>query len=372
MKKIITAISVLTACLTGALASSIAAAEIKVTDVMGREHIFEKPAERVLLGFYFEDFMAITGPDAYEKVVAINKAAWHNWRNSQWKAYSKVIPVINDITDVGGTESNAFSLEKAISVKPDVAILSAWQIRSMGEMVGRLEAAGIPVVAADYNAQTVEKHVTSTLTIGAIMGQMERATKLASEYKTAVEDVKARVKKAQDAGVATKRVYVEIGHKGAGEYDNSYGDGYMWGGIIKTAGGKNIASGVIERAAPLNPEYVISQNPEIILIAGSYWSKGDQAVLMGFGVDEKITHERLSGFKSRQGWSHLNAVKNKQIHALYHGGARTLYDYAYLQYVGKVLYPDYFKDINPTETHKKFYETYLPIVADGSFITKLD
>lgn len=350
----------------------VAVAEIHLTDVMGRKHTLDKPAERVLLGFYFEDFLAITGPDAYDRVVAINKAAWHDWRNSQWKTYVKAIPRIATLTDVGGTESNAFSLEKAISVQPDVAILSAWQIKSMGEMVDRLQAAGIPVIAVDYNAQTVEKHVASTLAIGAVMGCTERARQLADEYAAAVADIKARVAKAIARGAEKKRVYVELGHKGPGEYDRTFGGGYMWGGMIDLAGGANIANGVVKRTAPLHPEHVLAQNPEVIVIPGSYWVKGDQAVVMGFGVNESDTKDRLAAYTKRDGWASLDAVKNNQIHALYHGGARTLYDYAFLQYLGKVLYPEAFADIDPKETHRRFYERYLPISAQGSFLTRIN
>ena len=56
MKRVLFAIA------AGVLASaSPALAEIKVTDVKGREVRLEKPAERVVLGFYYEDFLAVVG-----------------------------------------------------------------------------------------------------------------------------------------------------------------------------------------------------------------------------------------------------------------------------------------------------------------------
>jgi len=367
MKKKILVILGLT--LTTILFSGHAKAEIKVTDVLGRERVLAAPAQRVLLGFYFEDFLAITGSGAYERVVGISKGAWHNWRNSQWKAYSAVIPRIDKLADIGGTDNASFNLELAISLRPDVALLAAWQFKALGETVNRLEAAGIPVVVVDYNAQTVPTHVKSTLVIGKVMGSEQRAQTLADEYKAAVDDVTARIAK---AGGATKRVYVELGNKGAGEYGNSYGKGYMWGGVINLAGGKNIADGKIERTGPLNPEYVLSENPELILIPGSYWVKNDKAVLMGFGVDIKETKARLATYLGRPGWSGLDAVKSRHVLALYHGGARTLYDYAFLQYLAKALYPEAFKDVDPQENHRRFYERYLPIKAQGSFMTRID
>ncbi|MDH5750111.1 MAG: ABC transporter substrate-binding protein [Rhodospirillales bacterium] len=355
--------------LTTALIGGHAKAEIKMTDILGRERVLEASPQRVLLGFYYEDFLAIVGPDAYERVVGISKAAWHGWRNSQWKAYSRVIPRIEKLVDVGGTDNAAFNLELAISLRPDVALLAAWQFRALGETVNRLEAAGIPVVVVDYNAQTVASHVESTLIIGKLMGAEERARTLAGEYKAAVDDVTARVAK---AGGVAKRVYVEIGRKGAGEYGKSYGSGYMWGGVINLAGGKNIADGKIQQTGPLNPEYVISQNPELILIPGSFWVKGDKSVLMGFGVDTGETKSRLTAYLGRPGWAGLDAAKSRRVLALYHGGTRTLYDYAFLQYLAKALHPEAFKDVDPEANHRRFYERYLPIEANGSFMTRID
>jgi len=355
--------------LAATLIGGYAKAEIKVTDVLGRERVLEAPAQRVLLGFYFEDFLAIVGPGAYDRVVGISKGAWHDWRNSQWKAYSAAIPRIEKLADVGGTDNAAFNLELAVSLHPDVALIAAWQFRAMGQTVDRLEAAGIPVVVVDFNAQTVPTHVKSAHVIGKIMGAEQRAKTLADEYKAAVDDVTARVAR---AGGVAKRVYVEIGSKGAGEYGSSYGKGYMWGGVIDLAGGKNIADGKVKRRGPLNPEYVISQNPELILIPGSFWVKNDKAVVMGFGVDTGQTKKRLAGYLARPGWSGLDAVKSRQVLALYHGGARTLYDFAFLQYLAKALHPDVFKDVDPEANHRRFYERYLPIKAQGSFMVRID
>ena len=342
-----------------------------VVDTMDRTVEVPDTVNRVLLGFYFEDFYAIGGPDAYSKVVAISRPAWEGWRNSQWKAYNAVNPALDSLVDVGEVDAGTFALEKAVAAKPDVAIIAAWQYRAMGDVVGKLEAAGIPVVVADYNAQTVEKHVASTLLIGKVIGAEERAQELVDNYVAAVSDVEARVAKALDArGGEKPKVYIELGHKGAGEYGNSYAN-KMWGGVIALAGGDNIAVGALENRGPLNPEYVIASNPDVIFIAGSYWMKRDNAVVMGFGVDPAQTRERLMPFTERAGWPSLKAVKNGQIYAVYHGGARTLYDYTFLQYMAKAMYPEAFADVDPVANHKAYYAKYLPIAAEGTFMLKL-
>ena len=362
--------AVLTVCavLGAAVPLAVSAETITVTDTEGRTVTAPKGAQRVLLGFYFEDFYAIAGENAYDRVVAFSREAWEGWRNTQWQAYLAVNPKIADITDIGEVDSGTFNLEVAVASRPDVAIIAAWQYRGLGDAVKKLEAAGIPVVVVDYNAQTVEKHVQSTLIIGQIMDAEDRAGQLAREYQAAVQDVQRRV---ASLGAPEKKVYVELGNKGPDEVGNSY-SGVMWGEVVGMAGGKNIADGKIERWAPLNPEYVLASQPDVILIPGSGWVGRDKAVLMGFGIQQSVTRDRLRPYSDRSGWSSMPAVKSSELHSVYHGGARTLYDYAFLQYIAKVLHPEAFADVDPMENHRRFYEKYLPIAANGAFMVQLE
>lgn len=359
MKRMLIAIA------AGLLASaSQAFAEIKVTDVKGREVTLEKPAERVVLSFYYEDFLAVVGPDALDKVVALSLSTWKDWRPNQFAAYEKALPKLSSIPDVGNTEDSTFSVEKVIAAKPDLVILAAWSYDALGEGVKQIEAAGIPVVTLDYNAQTVEKHVLSTEVLGKVMGAEERAAKLADNYKAAMADIDARIKA---AGPTTGKVYVELAQKGAGEVGNSYGDS-MWGALIDKLGGVNIAKGQIGNWGPLSPEYVLAQKPDLIFLAGSEWVNKPQSVQVGFGADPKVTRERMAGYLDRPGWSELPAAQHGGVHAIYHGGARTLSDFVYAQYIAKQLYPDAFKDVHPAENIRRYYDTWLPIKADGVFV----
>ena len=341
-----------------------ALAEIKVVDVKGREVTLEKPAERVMLGFYYEDFLAVAGPGALDKVVALSLSTWKDWRPNQFAAYEKALPRLSTLPDVGNTEDGTFSVEKVIAAKPDLVILAAWAYDALGEGVKQIEAAGIPVVTLDYNAQTVEKHVLSTEVLGKVMGTEDRARKLADNYKAAMADIDARIKA---AGPTTKKVYVELAQKGASEVGNSYGNG-MWGTLIDSLGGINIAKGQVENWGPLSPEYVLAQKPDLIFLAGSEWLNKPQSVQVGFGADPKVTRERMAAYLTRPGWSELPAVKNGGVHAIYHGGTRTLSDYVFAQYIAKQLYPEAFKDVDPAENFRRYYAEWLPIQADGVFV----
>ena len=64
---------------------------IRLTDALGRKVEVPEDAKRILLGFYFEDFFAVGGPAAYDRVVAISRDTWEGWRNLQWKAYVEAV-----------------------------------------------------------------------------------------------------------------------------------------------------------------------------------------------------------------------------------------------------------------------------------------
>ncbi len=339
-------------------------ADITVTDVKGRTVTVPDVPERVVLGFYYEDYLAIAGPEALDKVVALSLSTWKDWRPNQFALYEKALPKLSSIPDIGNTEDNTFSIEKVVAAKPDLLILAAWSYDALGEGVKQIEAAGIPIVVLDYNAQTVEKHVASTLALGKLMGRQDRAEQLAKDYEAAMADIDARIKA---AGPTDKKVYVELAQKGAAEVGNSYGD-TMWGALVEKLGGKNIAKGQVGNWGPLSPEYVLAEKPDLIFLAGSEWVNRPQSVQVGFGADPALTRERMKPYVERAGWSELPAVKNGQVHAIYHGGARTLSDFVYAQYIAKQLYPDAFKDVDPAKNIADYYAKWLPIKADGVFV----
>ncbi|MEM1047785.1 MAG: ABC transporter substrate-binding protein [Pseudomonadota bacterium] len=354
------------AVVAGSLATPANAQTTTVTDVLDRTVEIPENPQRILLGFYFEDFFAVGGPDAYDRVVAISREAWEGWRNQQWKAYAAAVPRIAEVTDVGEVDSGTFSLEAALATRPDVALIADWQYTALGDTVGRLEAAGVPVVVLDYNAQTVDRHVASTRALGKVLGIEDRAQALADLYAGAVADVRARVSEAE----ARPKVHFELGNKGADEPGFSWGD-VMWGRLVEVAGGTNIAKDKVAKWAPVEPEYVLAQKPDFVFLAGSGWLGRDNVVLLGPGVDAETTHARMAPYLQRPGWAELPAVKQDRVFGVYHGGTRTLYDFTFLQFIAKALHPDLFADVDPQKNLEDFFDQYMPIKATGTYMTQM-
>ncbi|MCV2879517.1 ABC transporter substrate-binding protein [Sedimentimonas flavescens] len=345
-----------------------AMAEITVTDLDGRTVTLERVPERVALGFYYEDYLAVTGAEGAAKIVSFSRAPWADWRPGQWQRYTAAFPALETLPDFGSTDDNSFSAEALIASKPDVALLASWQTASLGAPgVKQIEDAGIKVIALDYNAQTLERHLMSTRVLGAVMGQPERAEELAQMYQAKTEDTAARIAK---AGPSNKKIYVELAQKGPGEVGNSYGKG-MWAGVIDLVGGANIAKGQIENWGPLSPEFVIAEQPDVILLAGSEWLNKPEAVLLGFGATDEAAQPKMAAYAARAGWADLPAVRRKQVYGIYHGGNRTLSDFVYARAIAKALYPEAFADVDPAAELSDYYAKWMPVMADGLFVTQL-
>lgn len=361
-------LKLLIAAVVTSLVSWSAQAEIKtIEDVLGREINIDVPVKRVVLGFYAEDYIAIGSDKALDNIVGISKDTWKVWRPASWNQYIKVRPDLDNIADVGEVEAQTFSIEKVISLKPDVVLLADWQYKGLGFDIDRLEDAGIPVVVLDYNAQTLERHIKSTLVVGELTNQITRSKQIADEYQSAIEDIQSRIEK---SGLPKPRAYVEFGNKGPSEYSFTYGKN-MWGAMLDLAGAENIATPFIEWWGPINPEQVIASKPEVIFIAGTENVKQKDAMTMGQGISHDEARVRLAGFTQRPGWSSLPAVKDDRLHGVYQGASRSIIDYTMIQYLAKSLYPGLFDDLKPEENYLNFYEKYLPVNPQGTFTLDL-
>jgi ABC-type Fe3+-hydroxamate transport system substrate-binding protein len=344
-------------------------ATVEVTDALGRKVKITTPVHRVVLNFNFEEFTAVTGKEGWTKVVGISRAPWEGWRPAIFSRYAAVLPNLQAMPDNGNTDDGTFSAEKVIALKPDVLFVAEWTYKSLQTARDQIEAAGIPIVVIDYNAQMLERHISSTLAIGKVMGTEQRSQELASLYEREYKSVLARIAKA--GGASNKKVYVELGQAGPETIGNSY-SGTMWGKLFTTLGAVNIADGKLTGPwGPLNAEAVIAENPDLIFIAGSSWVNKPKAVKTGYDATPEITRKSLDTYAQRAGWSGMKAIKNGEMHAIEHGLCRTLFDFVAMQYIAKRLYPDAFKDVDPDASFRAYHAKYLPVAYSGTWMLPL-
>ncbi len=342
---------------------------VEIIDGIGRKVVVDAPAKRVVINFNFEEFTAVAGVDGWSRVVGMSRAPWESWRPVIFSRYRDAIPKLAAMPDIGNSDENTFSAEKVIALKPDVFFLAAWMFNALRGAEKQIEAAGIPLVVIDYNAQTLAGHLASTRALGKVMGSEARAEELARFYESKFNDVMARVEKASAA--RRPRVYLELGQGGAEVVGNTY-DKSLWGKIFALMKADNIAAGKVPGAyGPINAEAVIAGNPEAIFIGGSSWVNRPKAVRTGYDTPPEVTRASLAPYVSRPGWADLAAVRSGNVSAIEHGLARSLFDFVAMQYIGKRLYPEAFADIDPHAEFKAYHERFLPVAFNGTWMLSL-
>ncbi|MDO4435099.1 MAG: ABC transporter substrate-binding protein [Cardiobacteriaceae bacterium] len=346
--------------------SAWASAEVRTfRDVMDREVSVDVPVKRPIITFYYPDYIAVAGIEGFSHVVGISREFWEKFNPGSWQLYSEKMPKLQEITDVGYPTNSTFSTEKALSLKPDVLIVPKVQMANLEADLPHFEKLGIPVVVVDFNDQTIDNHKKSVELFGILSGQEERAKQIAEEYEAGILELQKRV---TEAGKAKPKIYVEFGNKGPSEYSFTFGKN-MWGAVATTVGGDNISAPFVENWGQISAEQFLTSNPDVVIITGTENNIQELPEIMAMGIDVSAeeAQKRLNGFKARQGWENIEAVKNNRVFGLYHTASRSISDLAAAQFIAKALYPDLFQDLDPLKTYLSFHEKYLPITPNGTF-----
>ena len=341
---------------------------IEITDVTGRTVTLKKPAERVVLqwsgaGGPFFTISALMGKDT-PKVIAGMDTSLQDYRADMWKHFTAEMPELATIPVVGTIGDKTFNVEQVISLNPDV-IFIPFDLKEQYESDAKpkLDAAGVQTIYIDYHAEKLESHQKSIEAIGKALGKEERAAEISKFYTDRVTRVLDRVSKINKP---KPTVYLEVGMNGPEEFGNSFSSNYSWGALATMAGADVITKDVIKKTSPINPEFILEKNPDIIMIMGSYWPKKPTSMRLGFEATEASSQELLKAFTTeRQGWSDLKAVENKQVYSAHHGLPREVFDAAVFEYLAKTFYPEEFKDVDPEATLKEIYDKFLPYSYSG-------
>ena len=341
---------------------------IEITDVTGRTVTLKKPAERVVLqwsgaGGPFFTISALMGKDT-PKVIAGMDTSLQDYRADMWKLFTTEMPELAKIPVVGTIGDKTFNAEQVVALNPDVIFIPVdLKDQYESDAKAKMDAAGIQTIYIDYHAEKLESHQKSIEAIGKALGKEERAAEISKFYTDRVTRVLDRVSKINKP---KPTVYLEVGMNGPEEFGNSFSSNYSWGALATMAGADVITKDVIKKTSPINPEFILEKNPDIIMIMGSYWPKKPTSMRLGFEATEASSQELLKAFTTeRQGWSELKAVENKQVYSAHHGLPREVFDAAVFEYLAKTFYPEEFADVDPEATLKEFYDKFLPFSYSG-------
>ncbi|MEK7281292.1 MAG: cobalamin-binding protein, partial [Chloroflexota bacterium] len=185
-----------------------------------------------------------------------------------------------------GAPFPGFNIENIVDAEPDL-ILSV-----RGTYVEQLEARGLQVVVLE--PQDMDHVLRNIELVGRIAGAQGKAKEVVTDMKKRLARVRA---KTSAASVIKPRVFYEVDATDPTKPWTA-GPGSFIDALITDAGGQNIAASRKELYFQISAEKLISQNPQIILLADTEF---------GVSVETAIR---------RAGWGGIEAVKKEAIYPI--------------------------------------------------------
>lgn len=295
---------------------------IVVEDSLGNTLSFSAPPQRI----------AVAGADIATVLVMIGAKDQVIGVGESIKKDVQISHYFIDTESLG--DSSTISPEKLVSLHPDLLLLYA---SSQPTNIENLKKTGVQIGYFDcYKQNRLEADI---LALGEVTGRREKAESLA-EYITFITSlVSDRVKNVTEENQVS--VYFELGDYTAAA-NQSGGD---W--LITTAGGKNIAGNSTIQWVKVTPEWIIAQNPDVIIKNG-YAEPGK---------DFSDVYKQITG---RSGFGEIDAVQKNRIAVISSDMLYGAQSCIGLLHVAKLLYPERFTDIDPTVYLDEFSGIFYP------------
>lgn len=357
-------------------ADAMAGETVTITDITGREVEVSVPVERVILGegrqIYFVAALDTDAP--FKRVVG--------WRDDFRKAdldgyneYLETFPQMDDIPTFGGMKDGTFNLEQAIELNPDVIIMNT-EAKSATQESGYIEKlakVGIPLVYIDFREKPIAHTDQSMRIIGKLFGKEARAEEFVEFRREQMARVTDVLDKIDD--LEKPLVFVER----AGGYSDdccmSFGD-ENFGKMVEMAGGINMAKDIIPGTfGTVNPEQIIASDPDQIVITGANWENyvpSGNWVGLGAGADNAESVRKLNVLMQRPAFTGVKAVKDGNVHGIWHQFYNSPYQFVAVQQMAKWLHPELFKDLDPNQTFAELHEKFLPVEYRPGYFASLN
>jgi len=347
-----------------AWAASTAESASTVQDITGRTVKIKVPVQRVMLGegrmLYLTSILDTDHP--LDRIVGWRKDLMQTDPDT-YKEYQEKFPQIEKLPVIGGFNDGSFSIEQALSLKPDVLILNVESKRAAedGQYIQKLAALNIPVVFVDFRNDPTKNTAPSMRIFGKLFGKEQRAEEFLKFYK---DQTKLVTDVIEHINPKRPTVFLE---RIAGYTDDcclSFGN-ENFGRFVEQAGGDNIAKNIIKGTfGQVNPEQIIASSPEYVIVTSANWSAiapNGQWIGVGPGADLSVEKSKLRNYASRTVYKDTIAAKNNHIYAVWHQFYNSPYQFIAIQQFAKWLHPDLFKSLNPDENFKVLHDRFLPV-----------
>ncbi len=361
-------------CLSFLIAPAMAGAK-QVTDLAGRTVTVPDKVERIIIGEgrYVPALAILDRDDPIGRLVGM-MGDYETVDPASYARYRERFPKIAEIARIGRAAKESFSLEKAIALKPQVAIFGLGghgpDTRS-GEVIAALEKTGTAIIFIDFRSDPLVNTPRSLELLGEVLGREKEAAEFLAVWHTALAEVEDRLKQAKPAPVG---VFVEsrVGLDASCCETMTRG---MIGRFVTAAGGVNVAEAMVPgEAGTVSLEWLLAHPPQVYVgtAIGSAASVDSRPWLaLGAGVPADVAQTSLKRSMARPGISQLEAVRAGRAHAVWHHFYNSPFNVAAVQALAKWLHPALFADLDPEALLRQLHERFQPFPVDGVYWTTL-
>jgi len=321
---------------------SSSAKEVTITDVLGRNVTLPYPVRKV-----------IVTDDEVAELVQLMKAA------------DRVVGIEPSIRDRGyfyemadkpvtGSQFRDLNYELIAELKPDVVIMM--DVGPIGKIIDKLDKIGVKAVVISIDPKKIPQ---SIMLLGKIFGEEERAKALLDWWKEKWEFLGERIRTVE--GKRELKVFIGMGFAPSNKLPTrTWGDLAKWNYILNVLKTKNIALGKLKAYGELDVEYIVKEDPDIIIVGD--WSDN----WLGYTKNStELAKEMVRAVLNDPVLSGVKAVKDRRIFIMHYVMLGSFRSVVGAYYLAKIAYPDSFKDVNPEEMHREYFEKLLDVPYKG-------
>jgi len=311
--------------------------EIVVNDGLGRIVTVSRPVERVIpIPLAIAETIVAIG--AEDKVVGV--------ASDNYEQQVQLLG-LSHLPSVGKPTLGKADLEMIISLTPDLVLVDS-EYADL-ENIETLEAAGITIVTSECHGDLLNS-ISAAKRLGYILDVIEGAEEYTSWYGSYLDIISSRVE-----GLSEDQKPSVFYYWNWGEEDGPMGTSGQdcpVSFLISFAGGRDITSDFPGEFIEVDPEWVIEQNPSLVVRELLYNNAG-------YNVDSIALPEgRIRSFENRSGFEHIDAVKDEKVYAI---AVAISEDNSWIGavYLAKLIHPDLFTDLDPRAVHQEYLDRFL-------------
>ncbi|MBN3780869.1 ABC transporter substrate-binding protein [Burkholderia sp. Ac-20345] len=354
------------------LVAQAACADTTVTDLAGRQVRIPARVERVLLGEgrLLPALAVVDADDPTRRLVGM-MGDFEQLDPASYGQWLERFPRLKDVPRIGRSQAGSFSDERALALRPQVAIFGLGGGHGPGERdretLARLEAAGVAIVFVDFRHDPLVNTTRSIALLGQVLGTPQRAADFNAYWQAQFDLVRTRL---ANAHAVAPSVFLESRVGLSSDCcDTMTG---MMGRLLDAAGGNNIAKGRVPgEHGTLNPEYLLSRQPDFYIGTGIGSTQTLQSaplrIALGAGVSRETAARSFDQSLQRPQITPLRAVRERRAYAIWHHFYNSPFNVVAVQALAKWLHPALFADVDPRRTFDTMVQRFQPVPLQGEY-----